>query len=74
MKQSHRMSMLESVINVAVGYGVALGAQVVIFPLFGIHVGLATQAKIGVAFTGVSLVRSYLLRRLFDELHHRGIR
>ena len=72
MKQSRRMSVLESMINVAVGYGVALAAQVAIFPMFGIHVGMVTQAKIGVAFTAVSLVRSYALRRLFAELHHRG--
>ena len=73
MKQSRRMSMLESVINVAVGYGVAIAAQVVIFPMFGIHVGLGTHARIGAAFTGVSIARSYLLRRLFNELHHRGV-
>lgn len=34
--QSRRMSAVESVANVAVGYGVAVAAQVAVFPWFGI--------------------------------------
>lgn len=66
MSQSRRMSLVESCINVAVGYGVAVGAQVAIFPLFGIRVSLTDNMLIGVAFTLVSLGRSYALRRVFN--------
>jgi hypothetical protein len=41
---------------------------VVIFPWFGIHIPLSTNFKIGAWFTLISLVRSYVLRRVFN--HH----
>lgn len=70
--QSRRASALESVLNVLIGYWVAILTQVVVFPLFGIHVGAREHAAIGLAFTVVSLVRSYALRRGFNALHVRG--
>jgi hypothetical protein len=60
------MSLFESVVNVAIGYGVALAAQMAIFPLFDIHIPTSDHLLIGVLFTLVSLVRSYALRRLFN--------
>ena len=68
MKQSKRMSFAESIANVAVGYGVAVTSQVLVFPLFGIHVPLGSNLGIGVVFTAISLVRSYALRRVFNSL------
>lgn len=66
MSQSRRMSFVESCINVAIGYGVAVLAQIAIFPLFGIRVSLADNLMIGAFFTVVSIARSYLLRRAFN--------
>ena len=67
MSQSKRGSLIESCTNVAIGYGVAVGAQVVIFPWFGLpNVSGKTHLGIGLCFTVVSLVRSYALRRLFN--------
>jgi hypothetical protein len=66
MKQSRLMSLVESIANVAVGYGLALATQVVVFPLFGITATLPEHLAIGAAFTGVSILRSYALRRLFE--------
>lgn len=68
--QSHRHSVLESVVNVCVGYGVAVGAQYVIFPLFDIHATHSDHLMIGAFFTVVSLVRSYCLRRVFNTWSH----
>ena len=51
----------------AVGYGVAVATQLAIFPFFGIRAPLGDHLLIGVLFTGVSLVRSYALRRVFDR-------
>jgi hypothetical protein len=56
-----------------IGYGIAIAAQVAIFPLFGIHIGAGSHAAIGALFTGVSLVRSYALRRLFEMLRVEGV-
>jgi hypothetical protein len=66
MKQSRLMSLVESIANIAVGYVLALATQVIVFPLFGIRASLPEHLAIGVAFTGVSVLRSYTLRRLFE--------
>lgn len=68
MSQSRAMSFVESCINVLVGYGVAVLAQVAIFPVFGIRVSLADNLLIGAFFTVVSIGRSYVLRRLFNAI------
>lgn len=66
--QSRRMSAIEAIANVAVGYGVAVLAQLAIFPLFGIAVSLGDNLAIGAAFTVISLARSYAVRRLFNAI------
>ncbi|WP_413877119.1 hypothetical protein [Albidovulum sp.] len=68
MKQSRAMSLIESLANVAVGYGVAVVTQILIFPIFGLHTTLAQNLKMGAVFTVVSIARSYVLRRLFERL------
>lgn len=50
--QSRRMSLVESVANVAIGYGIALLTQLAVFPAFGLHVSLEQNAAIGAIFTG----------------------
>jgi len=60
--------MTESFANVAIGYGIAVAAQVAVFPLFGIHIGLGDDLALGAVFTVISLVRSYVLRRVFEHL------
>lgn len=66
MSQSRRASALEASANVAIGYWVAVAAQSVIFPLFGVSASAGQHLGIALAFTLVSLVRSYLLRRAFN--------
>lgn len=66
MSQSRAMSAAESVANVAIGYGVAVASQIVIFPLFGVHLPLSDNLLIGAWFTVISLARSYVVRRMFN--------
>lgn len=73
MKQSKRMSLLESLINVAVGYAVAVSAQIMVFPMFGLEVALVDNLAIGAIFTGISIVRSFTLRRVFEEIRVRKV-
>jgi len=68
MRQSRLMSLAESVTNVAIGYGVAVGTQVLVFPLFGMTPSLGENLAIGLVFTVVSLARSYCLRRAFEAM------
>ncbi len=74
MKQSRAMSLIESLANVAVGYGVAVVTQILIFPIFGLHTTLAQNLMMGAIFTVVSIGRSYALRRLFEEMRLRHVR
>ena len=71
MKQSRLMSLVESVVNVIVGYGVAVLTQILIFPIFGLHTTLAQNLKIGAAFTVMSIARSFALRRVFEAIRMR---
>lgn len=61
-------SMIESITNVIVGYLVALMSQIIIFPFFGIHATIKDNLMIGVWFTIISIIRSYLLRRIFNRV------
>lgn len=68
--QSIKHSWWEAWANIAVGFGVNYGANLLILPLFGFH--SLTPGKnliIGMLYTVVSLVRSFILRRAFNRLH-----
>jgi hypothetical protein len=66
--QTRVQSAIEALANVLVGYGVAIASQLLVFPLFGIHVPLSSNLAIGAWFTVISLLRSYVLRRWFNGL------
>ena len=73
MKQSRLMSLVESVANVIVGYGVAVVTQILIFPVFGLHTTLAQNLKMGArVHRGVSIARSFALRRVFEAIRMRS--
>ncbi len=64
--QTRTKSFIESLVNVLVGYLVACGSQIIIFPWFGIHIPLADNFKMGLWFTLISILRSYAIRRCFN--------
>ena len=66
MEQSRRMSLVEACTNVGFGFVLALVTQGLVYPLFGIATTVETDAALAVIFTGVSLVRSYLVRGAFE--------
>ncbi|MEI4233250.1 DUF7220 family protein [Roseovarius sp. D22-M7] len=71
MTQSRRMSLVEAATNVVVGYALAVATQIVVFPLFGLQASLGENLALGGVFTGMSLLRGYALRRLFDAAQRR---
>jgi hypothetical protein len=73
MKQRRGTSLIESILNCVIGVGIATIGQIIIFPWFGIHVSLLDTGLIALIFTGVSVLRSYLVRRLFEYLRVTGI-
>ena len=66
MSQSRRLSLLEAVTNVTVGYVLAVATQIVVFPWFGLQASLGDNLAIGAVFTSISLLRGYAFRRLFE--------
>jgi hypothetical protein len=71
MKQSKVMSLLESVINIAVGFGISLAAQAFFLPLLGVNISLRQNLFFALIMTVISIARSYALRRVFEALHIR---
>lgn len=72
MKQSRRMSLIESLTNVSVGYAVAVLAQLAVFPIFGLRASLSDNLAIAAIFTGISIGRSYAIRRAFEAIRVRS--
>lgn len=67
-RQSRRMSLVESLTNVTVGFGLAVATQMLIFPWFGYEARLRDHLEIALYFTVVSIARSFALRRVFEAL------
>lgn len=73
MSQTHLGSIIEAWANIAVGFSINWCANLLILPLFGFQVTGSQAFNIGLFFTAISLVRSYVLRRVFNRikaLHH----
>lgn len=71
--QSRCGSAIETASSTAVGFLVATAANWYVLPLWGLHPSVGQSAAIGVVFTAISLVRSYLFRRAFEWLRVYGV-
>jgi hypothetical protein len=69
MAQTRSQSWFEAWANIAIGFGINLAANLAILPLFGFHPTVSDAFGIGVLFTVISLIRSFVLRRIFNRLH-----
>ena len=68
MTQTKLGSLVESWVNIVVGFTINFFANIFILPLFGFKVSAGSAFEIGLIFTAISLVRSYILRRWFNGL------
>ena len=66
------MSLVEAAANVVVGFGLALITQAALFAFLGLQINLAENLLIVTAFTIVSLLRSFALRRIFEAIRERS--
>ncbi len=65
--QSKTQSLIESIANICIGYAVALVSQIVVFPIVGVQASLGQNIQIGLYFTVIALIRTYLIRRWFNK-------
>ena len=70
--RSRAMSLVEAGADVAVGYGVAVGAQILILPVYGLHAELAQSLRIAAAVAAASIARSFALRQMFEAIRVKG--
>ncbi len=61
--QSKLDSFIEAWLNVGIGFGISVLANFVIFPWVGITASTTQVLLVGLFMTGVSVARSYLVRR-----------
>jgi hypothetical protein len=68
MQQSKKHSIIESIVQTIIGLGTSIIIQVVLYPLMGIPVTFSQNLIITSVFFVVSIIRGYLVRRIFNEL------
>lgn len=71
--QKKRHSVLEQVVNLSIGYTVAVFTQTIMFPMFGIYASVGDNMIIAGVFTVISFFRGYAVRRLFNWLQLREV-
>lgn len=70
MEQTRLGSLIETLMNVAIGLLVSVVANALVFPRFGFHPSLSQNVAISVTYTAISIVRQYVLRRWFNGRLH----
>lgn len=71
MNQTRLGSLIEAMMNVAIGFVINFVANMLILPAFGFtSLTWQTNLWIGLAYTVVSVVRSYVIRRWFNARLH----
>jgi len=69
--QSKRSSAVEALVGTTIGFFTSLGLGMIVYPMFGHRFSFSENLWIVVIFTVVSVLRSYLVRRLFNWLPKR---
>jgi hypothetical protein len=71
VNQTRLGSLIEALFNVLIGFGINFVANLVILPQFGFtSLTLMSNLWIGLLYTVVSVVRSYVVRRWFNARLH----
>ena len=65
--QSKRQSLIETLTSVFVGWLIGVILNMLVLPLFDYDVSLTDGVLISIIFTAVSVVRSYVVRRIFNS-------
>ena len=66
--QSRLASFIEALTNVAIGFLISLVGQVVVSHWYNLPLNFAQNMQIVLFFTVLSVIRSYMLRRLFNGM------
>lgn len=72
--QSKMQSLIEAWVNVVIGFGINLIANLIVLPAFGYRVTVGDAFGIGLVFTVISIARSYFIRRWFNSFLRKSFR
>lgn len=67
MAQSKKRSWAEAWINIFIGYSISFVANLLVFPAFGYNISVQDNVFITIIYTGISLVRQYVIRRWMNK-------
>ena len=73
MSQSKLSSFLEAVANTLIGYVINIAVQFIVYPFYGASFTISQNIQIGLIFMVVSLTRSFVIRRYFNDRLHKMI-
>ena len=65
--QTKRQSLIETLMNVGIGWFISFIANMLVLPLFGYNINLTDGVLISIIFTIISIVRGYMVRRWFNS-------
>jgi len=68
-EQNKKWTGFESLVNTIAGITVSFFTQILIFPFFGINIPVKTNFSICAIFFCVSLVKNFIVRRVFNYIH-----
>jgi hypothetical protein len=68
--QSKKYSFIESTVQTFIGLSVSFLIQLIIYPLLSITVSIGQNVIITFVFTVASIIRGYLVRRLFNKFEN----
>ncbi len=66
MNQTRIGSLIEALMNVAIGLLVSVVANAIVFPRFGFQPTVGENVTISLIYTAISIARQYVLRRWFN--------
>jgi hypothetical protein len=66
MNQTRLGSLIEALMNVAIGLMVSVVANAIVFPRFGFQPTVSENVAISLIYTAISIARQYVLRRWFN--------
>lgn len=70
--QSPRSAIIEAWMNILVGFSINYAINLILLPMVGAELTAANNFWLGWAYTAVSIVRQYVIRRWFNDRLHRA--
>ncbi|TDQ30213.1 DUF7220 family protein [Tenacibaculum caenipelagi] len=67
MIQTKKQSLIESLINVSIGFIITIISLNIIFPILGIKSNPEKNIVLTIYFTILSIIRNYIIRRFFNK-------